>query len=74
VLRAHLTRRKGQEYFNRSLRIIQLLEIVKRFFDCIQLVHGVEKEASLSDLDFVYNVTRKIILVDVPIRQFEGVT
>ena len=47
----HLTRRKAKNYANLSLGIIRLLELDKRFLNCIQLILGVGKESSLSNLE-----------------------
>jgi hypothetical protein len=47
----HLTRRKGENYDNLSLGIILLLELDKRFLNCIQLILGVGEISSLSDLE-----------------------
>jgi hypothetical protein len=48
---AHLTRRIRQEHNNLSLRIVLLLEIDKRSFDCIQLILSVETKASLPGVE-----------------------
>ena len=43
----HLTRIKSYGHLKRRLGIISLLIIDKRFFDCVQLILGVEQKASL---------------------------
>jgi hypothetical protein len=48
---AHLTPGISEGHGTRRLGIILQLEFVPRFFDCIQLILGVNSEASLPDFE-----------------------
>jgi hypothetical protein len=55
----NLTGRVRQGHDNFGLCIILLLEIDKRFFDCVQLTFGIGKKASLPDSNQVSDVIYK---------------
>jgi hypothetical protein len=50
---AYLAGRIGHGNQKRGLGITLLLELDKRFFDCIQLVLGVDNNATLHDFNWV---------------------
>ena len=57
----HLTRIISYGHFKRRLGIIFLLIIDKRFFDCIQLILGVELKASLISSEYTMQPVKSFL-------------